>query len=171
MSIFDVVGSLMWIFSTALQPKYMVIDTIPSIANNKQDNALVEFEDDTIETHKARATGVYGAVGNEQTCRLQGVLFQLSYAAIFYNVVLSVYFVLVIKFGWSQEKLLRLRWQFLLPPLLMGVVLAAGAWSHIGPTSFLCHVRPSPWDERWAVWVFSINPVFAVLGESFLDVK
>jgi hypothetical protein len=67
MSVFDVVGAFAWALSTAPIPKY-----------NKDGDS----------------TYIYGAIGNNATCKLQGFLIQLSFTSIFYNVALSMYYLL-----------------------------------------------------------------------------
>ena len=37
---------------------------------------------------------VYGAVGTEATCKMQGVLVQLGFTSVYYNVSLSTYYLL-----------------------------------------------------------------------------
>ena len=48
--------------------------------------------------------GLYANIGNDQTCNAQGWFIQLKAANPFYNTFLSLYFVLVVKFGWTEEK-------------------------------------------------------------------
>jgi len=67
MSIFDVVGAFAWALSTAPIPMY----------NRYGD-----------------PTYVYGAIGNNTTCKLQGFMIQLSFTSIFYNIALSIYYLL-----------------------------------------------------------------------------
>jgi hypothetical protein len=51
--------------------------------------------------------GVYGAMGTQTTCTLQGYLESFSMCAPMYNACLSFYYLLVIKYGWSEEALRR----------------------------------------------------------------
>lgn len=67
MSVFDLVGSVAWVFSSAAIPVY-----------NKYGDA----------------SNVYGARGNEGTCKAQGFLIQLNFTALFYNISLSTYYLL-----------------------------------------------------------------------------
>lgn len=39
-------------------------------------------------------TNIYGAAGNEATCKTQGFLIQLNFTALFYNISLSTYYLL-----------------------------------------------------------------------------
>mmetsp|Transcript_18838 Transcript_18838/g.43976 ORF Transcript_18838/g.43976 Transcript_18838/m.43976 type:complete len:784 (+) Transcript_18838:158-2509(+) len=45
---------------------------------------------------KDRADYIYGAKGNEATCKTQGFFIQLGFASVFYNVSLALYYVLVV---------------------------------------------------------------------------
>lgn len=60
MSVFDIIGAIAWMFSTA----------------------------------PINSDFVYGAVGTEATCKIQGFAFQLGFTSIFYNVSLSTYYLL-----------------------------------------------------------------------------
>jgi len=46
---------------------------------------------------------VFGAIGNVATCKTQGFLVQLSIASPLYNAALSVYYLLVIRFQFSED--------------------------------------------------------------------
>jgi hypothetical protein len=89
MSCFDICSSIAWILSTLLQPKYE-FDTIP--------------------------TEIYGAIGNDQTCQLHGFMLQLGFTGVFYNVALSLYYVLTIRYNVRESRLKKWRWAFHLPP-------------------------------------------------------
>jgi hypothetical protein len=67
MSMFDVVGAFAWALTTAPIPTYN------------------QYGDPTY---------VYGAIGNNTTCKLQGFMIQLSFTSVFYNVALSIYYLL-----------------------------------------------------------------------------
>lgn len=52
---------------------------------------------------------VYGAVGNTRTCTAQGFFLQLAIIAPLYNASLSLYYLLMIRYGWVERRLKRLR--------------------------------------------------------------
>ena len=97
MSLFDISSSICWMFSTAPIPVY--IDGSPST--------------------------IYGARGNDATCTAQGFFFQLGYmGSIFYNLVLSFYYLLVIVYAFKEPKLQKIRVWFHIPPLIVALGLA-----------------------------------------------
>mmetsp|Transcript_37907 Transcript_37907/g.56733 ORF Transcript_37907/g.56733 Transcript_37907/m.56733 type:complete len:337 (+) Transcript_37907:360-1370(+) len=65
---------------------------------------------------------VFGAAGNRATCRAQGFVDQWSGRSSYvYNAVLSIYYVLVVRFGIKEAMLKRWEWLMHLPPLLVGL--------------------------------------------------
>ena len=52
--------------------------------------------------------GVYGAVGTQGTCTAQGFFAQFSISSVMYNASLSVYYVLVIVYGWSERRIVKI---------------------------------------------------------------
>jgi hypothetical protein len=65
--------------------------------------------------------GVYGAVGNTQTCSIAGFIGQGSgLTSIMYNGSLASFFVLSVRWGWSEKHLRRLEPWFHLIPLVFG---------------------------------------------------
>lgn len=66
-SLFDIVGCIAFGLSTIPVPEY---------------NAYGE------------TTRIYGALGNDATCKAQGFLIQLNFTALFYNISLSTYYLL-----------------------------------------------------------------------------
>jgi hypothetical protein len=69
---------------------------------------------------------LYGAKGNERTCIAQAFFIQIGTNACFLNVSLAVYYLLTIKFGWTDERLKRKRVAYFLflPPIAVGLVYA-----------------------------------------------
>ena len=56
-------------------------------------------------TSLAPATlGLPGSIGNEATCGFQAWLYQLGLTAVYYSVILSMYFLLVVKYDWNERK-------------------------------------------------------------------
>mmetsp|Transcript_16053 Transcript_16053/g.46084 ORF Transcript_16053/g.46084 Transcript_16053/m.46084 type:complete len:490 (-) Transcript_16053:1226-2695(-) len=53
--------------------------------------------------------GVWGASGTQQTCTAQGFVLQFTITAPLYNGSLSLYYVLMITFNWSERRLKRMR--------------------------------------------------------------
>jgi len=65
-------------------------------------------------------TGIFGAVGNQKTCALQGFFTQFGITSSFYNASLSLYYLLVIRYSWTDTSIRRIE------PFLHGVPLFWG---------------------------------------------
>ena len=61
----------------------------------------------------AEASTMY-ASGNEATCTSQGFMLQLSVVPSVYNAIMAVYYLLVLRYGWTEAQLRRLQ---VIPPL------------------------------------------------------
>lgn len=57
----------------------------------------------------AGSEGVWMASGTQQTCTAQGFFLQLSIMAPLYNGSLSLYYLLMVTFGWPERRLKRMR--------------------------------------------------------------
>lgn len=55
-----------------------------------------------------RESGAMYAIGNDATCVTQGFFIQAGIATSFYSVSLATYYLLVLRFGWSESKVRRL---------------------------------------------------------------
>jgi hypothetical protein len=118
MSIFDIFSSLGNIFSTLPIPEYQYFES----------------------SSTSIPTGVYGAKGNANTCTAQGFFIQLGYTSAFYNMVLSVYYFLVIKKGMRESQLQRLKYWFHVPTLLVGFGLAFAGIPFYENIFAVCHI-------------------------------
>eukprot|EP00980_Cylindrotheca_fusiformis_P009410 scaffold2058_cov115-Cylindrotheca_fusiformis.AAC.3 len=127
MSIFDVFSSIGNIFST-----------LPILDYRYFESASTPFP-----------TGVYGAKGNAATCTAQGFFLQLGYTSAFYNLVLTVYYVLVIKKGMRETQLQRLKYWFHVPTLLAGFGLAFAGIPYYDNIFLFCHIPPAVEQSSW----------------------
>ena len=69
----------------------------------------------------------YGAVGNIQTCEAQGFFTQLSLATPLYNGALAVYYVLAVRYGWSEDRLWGKAFLLHGVPVLLAIATSATA--------------------------------------------
>jgi hypothetical protein len=89
---------------------------------------------------------ILGSKGNGATCAAQGFFIQLGTTSCYTNVSLAVYYLLVIKKGWSENKVKKARIWLFLCPILLGLALAfAGEFSFVQTicTASLCYERCS----------------------------
>lgn len=78
-------------------------------------------------------------IGNEISCAFQGFIVQFSTGSILYNGCLSIYYLLVVRYGWKQVKLLKAEKMF------HGICLTFGLVTAICATS-LGLMHPVDWD-------------------------
>jgi hypothetical protein len=132
MSVFDIVGSIAWAFSTLPIPEY-------------------EY---------GEPTGIYGAKGNEATCTAQGFFIQLGYTSIFYNMSLSFYFMLVVRYGMKENQLKKLQLWLNLPALIVGFALAFGGIPYYSYVFSGCYIPPPPLVEDYRfIVIFAVVPI------------
>jgi hypothetical protein len=86
----------------------------------------------------------YEAHGTHGTCVLQGILIQLGLTSLFYSVLLSIYYLLLIKYNWKESRFRKYRRYFHLPIIIIGVALTAAASTSIAPQLGFCYVAIPP---------------------------
>eukprot|EP00980_Cylindrotheca_fusiformis_P031735 scaffold26888_cov137-Cylindrotheca_fusiformis.AAC.1 len=133
LSFFDTFSSIGNMFSTLPIPEYLYYES----------------------ASMPRPYGVYGAKGNTATCTAQGFFLQLGYTSAFYNLVLTVYYVLVIKKGMRETQLQRLKYWFHVPTLLVGFGLAFAGIPFYANIFLFCHIPPSVQVSSW--WTVELS--------------
>ena len=88
--------------------------------------------------------GLYQAKGNSTSCTAQGVLALLGQTSIFYNMLLSIYFWLVICRNWKEHQFRKLRLWVHLVVCSTGVAVALSAMPYFGPTLAGCGILIPP---------------------------
>lgn len=87
-----------------------------------------------------RAAGFYLSRGNDGTCAFQGFLIQVGYTSIFYNLGLSLYFMMIICNGWKEHDF-RPRMKYVHAVILVcGIGLAFGGLPFYGAQFGTCYV-------------------------------
>ena len=97
---------------------------------------------------------VYLASGTDQTCDAHAFFVQWTIVTPIYNASLSLYYVLVVKLGWNERKLHKVRWWFHIFPIGISLATAiAGAVLDIyGNATLWCWIVPGS-IYRWAFYV------------------
>jgi hypothetical protein len=109
-------------------------------------------------------TGIFGARGNDATCRAQGFFYQLGTTAGFYYVALSLYFLIVVKFHQRPARLHRYRCYFLGLPLVLGLALSFAGLPHYATLWFGCYILPPPYaDPPSALYIFGTGPLMGAM--------
>uniref|UniRef100_A0A7S3P6F5 G-protein coupled receptors family 2 profile 2 domain-containing protein n=1 Tax=Amphora coffeiformis TaxID=265554 RepID=A0A7S3P6F5_9STRA len=116
---------------------------------------------------KDLADHVYGAMGNQATCKAQAFFVQLGFTSVFCNVSLAIYYVLTIARGWKEFQLKAIRWYLQGFPLVSGIGLACGAITNYHWIEYGCHILPlEEGDTEWPILVFAVIP----LGLSIISI-
>mmetsp|Transcript_26721 Transcript_26721/g.49147 ORF Transcript_26721/g.49147 Transcript_26721/m.49147 type:complete len:315 (-) Transcript_26721:305-1249(-) len=121
---------------------------------------------------------VYLASGNDRTCAAQGFLLQAYVVAPIYNASLSLYYVFVVKLGWNENKLKKVRWWFHVFPIGIGLgtAIAAMALNIYGNATWWCWISPE-WDlYRWTfffgiIWFMGLVVVIPSMFMLYLHVR
>lgn len=137
MSFFTCFSSLAWIFSTA---------TLPSTAYGSP-------------------TGVYGASGNEATCKMEGFFLELGMiGGIFYTFALTACYVLIVIKNYREFQLKRLRVFFHAPVVLISFGFALGGIPFYEDVVVMCHVATPPLADNYVnTTIFILAPVSVAL--------
>ena len=107
-----------------------------------------------------KGSGFYGNRGNQATCRFQGFMLQAGLTSVMYNVVLSVYFLLIVRYNWQESRFHRYR-RYLHPTLIIIGVSAALAAIPFYTSKFgTCYVVHPPVNNSWVpLSVFYTVPI------------
>ncbi|KAL7482314.1 hypothetical protein ACHAW6_007994 [Cyclotella cf. meneghiniana] len=103
---------------------------------------------------------LYGAKGNDQSCMAQGFFIQIGTIACLLNVSLAIYYLLTIKYGWSEERFKRncARCFVFFPPIVFCLVYAFISIPHYGNVSVWCNNSAKWWPE--------IPVILAIIAET-----
>ena len=115
-------------------------------------------------------SGTAGAVGSRDTCLALGFFTQLGQTASYFNFGLSLYFWLVISYGWRESTFQRIRYPVYGAVTLIGLVPAFAGLRYYEFGFHLCQVMPPPIAASWypAIFFF-IVPLSIVLAGTTLS--
>lgn len=86
------------------------------------------------------SSGFYLSRGNDTTCSIQAFFIKLGYTSIFYNLCLSLYFLLVICYNCREEQIQKHLWKVHASAVTVGMAMAFGSIPFFGPLYGTCHV-------------------------------
>jgi hypothetical protein len=148
MSVFDIISSIAWGLATLPTPDY-----------DEQHDADFAVDDDF----------TYGAKGKGWTCTAQGFFIQLGFTSMFYNVSLSFYFLMVVRYGMKEYQIKKLRLWLHVPALVLGIALACGGIPFYENVGWGCYIPPH-YDKvlrgprhRLAISIFAVIPIFSAI--------
>lgn len=90
---------------------------------------------------------IYEGRGSHGTCVAQGFFIQLGTIAGYMNVSLASYYLLQIKYGWSEQKLKRKRVYLFAPPIIVGLIFAFSGITFYGNMMIWCNNTAEFWPE------------------------
>jgi len=122
-------------------------------------------------------TGIVWAKGTQTTCTVQGFFTQFGISSPIYNVSLSLYYLLTIRYGWKEVALRKVEVFFHLLPFLWaaGTATAAGIldilhsanlWCWIAPPSNPTEAKPTVTAQQVDIfrWVFFYAPLWLAIS-------
>jgi len=115
-----------------------------------------------------RTEGQYGpvfmAAGNDATCNLSGFFTQFAVCSPLYNGTLALYYLLMIRFGWKEDRIHKMEWLLHGLPISFAFVTAVTglALDLYGSVEWLCWIHPSPPQPyfRFFQWAFLFVPLW-----------
>mmetsp|Transcript_6302 Transcript_6302/g.13148 ORF Transcript_6302/g.13148 Transcript_6302/m.13148 type:complete len:1008 (+) Transcript_6302:265-3288(+) len=91
---------------------------------------------------------IYGARGNEATCTAQGFFISMGTIACYTNVSLAFYYLLMLKFGWSENKIqTKARLWFVIVPIVVGFTFAFAGIPFYDSILLWCTNTSSYWPD------------------------
>mmetsp|Transcript_38457 Transcript_38457/g.38823 ORF Transcript_38457/g.38823 Transcript_38457/m.38823 type:complete len:171 (+) Transcript_38457:554-1066(+) len=90
---------------------------------------------------------IEGGIGNERTCTTQGFFIQVGTVAGFTNVSLAFYYYFVIKLGWTDTRLKKIRIWFLICPFVVGMIFAFAGIPFYDNVLLWCNNTKPWWPE------------------------
>jgi len=117
------------------------------------------------------------SIGNRSTCSLQGFIVQFSISGVLYNASLSLYYLLVIKYGFQQRDIIIIEKYMHAFALLFGITTAttALALNLYEDANWDCWISPTKQTFQWTfffapLWIAIIFVVTCMLN-IFLHVR
>ena len=102
---------------------------------------------------------VYGARGDEYTCKAQGFFVQFNVTALFYNLMVSTYSFLSVGLGLPERKLRCFQLAMYTGPAVVGLGLAIAAIPYYTAVPYFCYVDAPPVERSWwPLFVFAVGP-------------
>ena len=109
-------------------------------------------------------SGLYQARGNDATCTAQGVLIQLGLSSMLYNMLVSIYFWLVICHNWKEHDFRRIRLWAHVVSCIAGAALAFAAIPYVGANLAACSLLiPPSTPTLWPATIFFTIPLSCVV--------
>ncbi|KAL7477677.1 hypothetical protein ACHAW6_003477 [Cyclotella cf. meneghiniana] len=114
---------------------------------------------------------LYGAQGNERTCTTQAFFIQIGTIACFLNVSLAIYYLLMNKYHWTEDRLKSKHNNFFLffPPVFIGLLLAFVGIQFYKEVKVWCNNSAKWWPE--IPIILAIVAATVIMGSLFRHVN
>ena len=116
-----------------------------------------------------KETGIKGASGTTASCSVQGFFTQFGIASSFYNASLSIFYLLVIRYGWREDQIRKIEPFLHALPVMWGLSTAIAGLSLtiFNSANLWCWI--APYQDRGAHadiyrWVFFYGPLWIMIG-------
>ena len=116
--------------------------------------------------------GLHGSIGNEATCGFQAWLFQIGIASVYYSVLLCVYFLLVVKYDWTERRFNKVAKWVHLGVGTIGLIMAFAVIPFASPDWRWCYLGTPPQAASWlpGLFFFVIPVALCILAMTVLTV-
>lgn len=85
---------------------------------------------------------------------LSGWLFQVGIISVYYSVVLCIYFILIVKYSWTERKFKKVRKWVHLGVLTVGISMSVAVIPFVAVDWRLCYVTKPPILQSWLPLIF-----------------
>mmetsp|Transcript_29179 Transcript_29179/g.44118 ORF Transcript_29179/g.44118 Transcript_29179/m.44118 type:complete len:415 (-) Transcript_29179:152-1396(-) len=105
---------------------------------------------------------VYGAQGTQALCTAQGFFIQTGIATPMLNAMLSIYYLLIVRYKWKEHEIKKLQKYFFGIPFIWALATASVSvgLSLFQGANFWCWIAPLPSQYRW---IFYYGPLWITI--------
>ena len=107
---------------------------------------------------------VYGAVGNEASCKAQGFFIQIGTISLYINVSIAFYYLLIIQFSWREHRLKKSMVYFMLfaVPIVVGLIFAFAGIPYYDNALLWCNNSMLYWPETPVAIAIAVATVIMI---------
>jgi hypothetical protein len=103
---------------------------------------------------------VYGAVGNEASCKAQGFFIQIGTISLFINVSIAFYYLLIIQFSWREHRLKKS--MLFAVPIVVGLIFAFAGIPYYDNALLWCNNSMPYWPETPVAIAIAVATVIMI---------
>jgi len=155
MSSISLVGSVMIVFTVLRDPKKRCKTYHRLLAGISFADCITNISTGILSTWPIPAdSGVRWAAGNDRTCQAQGFFVQANCTSAMYNACLSLYYLLTIKYRWTEDRLKKIEPYLHAIPFLWSysTAIASISLDILGNAYLWCWISSKYDAYRWALF-------------------